>query len=437
MKTRSIKGTPSGFRDLLPSETLLKEYVVRKISDVYKNYGFLPIETPIVEYLETLIDEVTDFNLFIVEPTKTRKTGAANSLALRFDQTVPLARFIAENQQIKKPFKRYVYGPVFRGERPQSGRYRQFDQFDADTVGTSDISADIEIILMMRDVFYAIGLDNFVIKVNTRKLLNALPKIFDFPENKLKKVLIALDKRDKISTIQLKELLINEELSENSISMLVEFGGIHGDPAEIMEQLYDICKNVPEAQEGMNDLQTITDVLSSVSKTGNIIFDMSVIRGLSYYTGTIFETQLLDALEFGSVYSGGRYDNLVENFGVLQQPAVGASVGVDRLVSALVKIGFQPESKSASVLILVNDPSNLVYAFLVAEKIRATNRICEVYTGNKKRFGEQFTYADERGYLYACIIGQIEKETRTIKIKNLKTKKEDVYKYDSFDFKED
>ncbi len=432
MKKKS-KGTPSGFRDLSSTEAQLKEYVVQSIAKVYKKYGFLPIETPIVEFSETLAGEVTDFNLFIVNPSKAREQGEAEALALRFDQTVPLARYIADNQHITKPFKRYVYGPVFRGERPQSGRYRQFDQFDADTVGTNNIAADIEIILMMREVLQEIGIQRFVVKVNTRKLLNSLPFIFNFPEEKLRSVLVSLDKRDKLSETELRSLLEEQKLSETSIDGLIQFGKLTGAPTVIMQTLRSLCGTIPQAKEGLDDLERITATLEAVGDE-NILLDMSIIRGLGYYTGTIFETSLLDVPEFGSVYSGGRYDNLVENFGVQQQPAVGASVGVDRLVAALTKISFSIPTQKKKIIVLVQDVSVTAYAFEVATKIRKTGSVCEVYTGSKRKISDQFSYADQKNYSFACVVGPDEQNNRTVAIKNLETKEQKVEKIDFLKF---
>lgn len=426
---RKSKGTPSGFRDLSSTEALLKEYVVRSIAGVYKKYGFLPIETPIVEFAETLTGEVTDFNLFTVAPSKTREQGEANALAMRFDQTVPLARYVADNQQLVKPFKRYVYGPVFRGERPQAGRYRQFDQFDADTVGTTNIAADIEILLMMRDVFVEIGISRFVLKVNTRKLLNALPFMFGFSIDLLRSTLIALDKKDKITEDELRDLLRQQVLPEEAIEKLISFSGIKGAPLEVVRRLEELCKNTPEAQEGFTDLKQIAESLKAAGADENVVFDMSIIRGLGYYTGAIFETALLDSPEFGSVYSGGRYDNLVENFGVPQQPAVGASVGVDRLVAALIKNGFTVPQQQKKVIVLLLDSIATAYAFEIAAKLRAEGKICEVYTGSKKKISDQLSYALKQGYPWACIVGGTELESKTVTVKNLTEQTQEVQKF--------
>jgi histidyl-tRNA synthetase len=424
MKRKSM-GNPSGFRDLLTTDATLKAWLVKTISDVYQKYGFMPIETPLVEFTNTLAGEVTDFNLYSVVPSKERQSGTAQSLSLRFDQTVPLARFVVDNMsKIALPFKRYVFGPVFRGETAQvdKGRYRQFDQFDVDIVGSSNIASDIEILLCMSDTMRAVvGDDKFVIRTNTRKLLNVLPKLFNFPEANLRAVLIELDKRDKVSRESLIQSLVGAGLSEENATRLADFGSISGQPEEVLNQIKIICGDIPEAVEAIGDLQTTADTLSSVG-VFEIQFDMSIIRGLGYYTGMVFETNLIDAPQFGSVYSGGRYDGLVESFGVQALPAVGASVGVDRMIAALQSLGFQIPGQAKKAIVLIQDSSVIAYAFQVANTIRQLGVTCEVYTGGKSKLGDQFAYADKLTYDFTIVLGLNEMQNSTVNLKNQKTK---------------
>ncbi len=426
MKRKSL-GIPSGFRDLLPEEAMVKNWLVKTINEVYQKWGFLPIETPLVEFTETLTGEVTDFNLFSVTPSKERQAGNPQGLSLRFDQTVPLARFVVDNtSKITFPFKRFVYGPVFRGETAQieKGRYRQFDQFDIDIVGSANIASDIEILLCMCDTMRTVvGEGKFIIRTNTRKLLNCLPKLFGFPESNLRAVLIELDKRDKVSRDLLVQSLNKVGVSENNAENLAEFGSISGTPSEVLSKIKNLCKDIPEAIEPINDLQTTADTLSACNAS-EIMFDMSIIRGLGYYTGMVFETNLIDAPQFGSIYSGGRYDGLVESFGVQALPAVGASVGIDRLVTALLFIGVKTNEQTKKVIVLILDPSVTSYAFQVAEKVRLLGVVCEVYTGGKKKLGDQFAYADKLNYDYTIIIGSTEMENGTINLKNQKTREQ-------------
>jgi len=428
---RKLLGTPSGFRDLLPEDANTKNWLVKTISEVYKKWGFLPIETPIVEFTETLAGEVTDFNLFSVVPSKERQTGSAKSLSLRFDHTVPLARFVIENtDKIAIPFKRYTYGSLFRGETAQveRGRFRQFDQLDIDTVGSSNIASDIEILLCMRDAMKAVlKNDNFIIHVNTRKLLNCLPKIYNFPEENLRAVLIELDKRDKVTLESLVSSLESIGMSKENANSLATFGSISGKPADVLEKIKDIFNNVREADEAVSDLENIAKTFESCNS--EIIFDMGVIRGLGYYTGMVFEISLTDAPSFGSVCGGGRYDGLVESFGVRSLPAVGASIGTDRLIAALASLDFKTPEDRQKMIILVQDPTAIAYSFKVADKVRSSGAICEVYTGGKKKLSDQFDYADKLKYDHTIILGSNEVKDNTVTLRNQKTKSQEVLNF--------
>lgn len=423
---RKSQGVPSGFRDLLPEEAKVKAWLVKTIKEVYQKWGFLPIETPAVEFTETLVGEVTDFNLFNVAPSKERQTGKSQGLSLRFDHTVPLARFVVDNMsEITFPFKRFVTGSVFRGEAAQvdKGRFRQFDQFDIDIVGSSNIASDVEVILCMRDTMRAIVGEKFVIKVNTRKLLNCLPELFQFDKDKLKDVLIELDKRDKVSQKSLIESIKDIGIGQDEAMKLAEFGMISGDRDDVLTKVKNLFKNISSANEAISDLETINQALK-VCNAKEIIFDMSVIRGLGYYTGTVFETNLLEAPAFGAVYSGGRYDGLLESFGVQALPAVGSSAGIDRMVAALMSIDFKVDADKKKVIVLPIDQSVTPYAFRVAERVREVGYVCEVYTGNKKKLSDRFTYADKLGYDYTLIVGEDEEKNETINIRNQKTKEQ-------------
>ncbi len=438
MKKRKSMGIPSGLRDLSPKDSAFKDWLVYTIASVYKKYGFLPIETPLVEFTETLSGEVTDFNLYSVSPSKERKTGTAQSLSLRFDQTVPLARYVVDHMsELALPFKRSVFGPVFRGETAQieRGRYRQFDQFDVDIVGSANIASDIEVLLCMCDTMNAIvGNGKFIIRTNTRKLLDCLPKLFGFADDKLRAVLIELDKRDKVSTNLLLASLVQIGLSEASALALIDFGATTGNPIEVLAKIKSSCGEIQEAKEAINDLQAVANTLEACGVT-EVEFDMSIIRGLAYYTGMVFETNLVDAPQFGSVYSGGRYDGLVESFGVRALPAVGASVGVDRLVSALQSMDFIIPNQTKKVIVLIQDSIANAYAFKVANIVRSLGLVCEVYTGGKSKLGDQFAYADKLGYDYTIVVGTTEQENNSVNLKNQKNREQKTIQLNSLTLK--
>ena len=431
------KTTPTGFPDILPDKARQKEDIVSKIAEVYRRYGFVPLETPIVEFQDTLVDEQTDFNLFHVHSSKERQSGEAEAIAMRFDLTVPLARVVAQYSELLKPFKRYQLGTVFRGERPQKGRYRQFSQLDADIVGSSSVFADIEIITMMREVMYSLEVSAFTIRVNTRNILNALPVYANFSFDKLRDVLVILDKRDKVSREELATMLKQElSLETETIEKLIVFGEIKGTPQEVLEKLETLFATTSEAKKGLQELYSLSRALDlQENKDKNIIFDMSIIRGLAYYTGLVFETVLDDLPEFGSVYSGGRYDELIGKYldGKQSVPAVGASVGVDRLLAAFKELeekGLKQEVPAQGSIVLVQDDAVLEYAFLVATHLRSKGIICDLYLGKDASLGKQFSYAESKRYERAYIVGKNEQEKSTVIVKELITRTQSEISFD-------
>ncbi len=426
---------PSGFRDLDPEDAQLKEEIIGKIIAVYQSYGFKPLETPIVEFASVLRGEVSDFNLFLVNPSKERKKGEAQELAMRFDLTVPLARVMAKYQHFPKPFKRYQLGEVFRGERPQKGRYREFTQLDADIVGSSSIYADIDMLLMMHRVMQSLDLGDFLIRVNTRKVLNALPKLAMFPENQLRDVLIILDKKEKISQEELKEMLAELHFDEGQINKIVSFANIAGSRKEVLEKLKELFHKTKEAEKGIQDLERIDSILSLFEDKKNIIFDMSIIRGLAYYTGAIFETQIQSHPEYGSVYSGGHYDHLIEKLGGPALPAVGASVGIDRLLEIVrEKRNSQERREKKAYAILVYEEAFLPYAMEIAEKLRKSGIVADLHYAQGP-IGKQYAYAEFKHYEKVILVGREANEKRIIHIKNIETREEEKIPFQTEFFK--
>lgn len=418
--------TPTGFRDILPEEARKKEDMIQTIISVYRKYGFDPLETPIVEYTETLIGDATDFNLFSVASSKERKTGEAKDMSLRFDLTVPLARAVGEYGDLARPFKRYQLGEVFRGERPQKGRYRQFTQLDADVVGSDSIYTDADVILMMDSVMQTLGIQAYTIRVNTRKILNMLPQFAGFDESLLRDVLIALDKRDKITKEELETMLLDIGISKEGTQKLVSFGAVSGERKEVLSWLTTHFDTTNEmVHEAISDLQTIDTILSQGNHgKENIIFDMSIIRGLGYYTGTIFETTLNEYPQYGSVYSGGRYDGLIEKLGGPSVPAIGASVGVDRLLAALSEMNSALTDMKQGYMVCALDDAYLAYALHIAEIVRAKGFVCDVFTGATKK-GKQFQYAESKNYQKAIIVGEDEYNAQEITIRDLQTREQE------------
>ena len=424
--------TPSGFRDLLPSEARGRQYIVECITRVYQKFGFLPLETPVAEFENILVSEsASDFNLFRLESTSQRLGGDKEDVALRFDLTVPLARAVSQyGNALPRPFKRYQAGYVFRGERPQKGRYRQFMQFDADTVGTKNLIADSEMILMITEIMKELQVSDFVVRVNTRTILNVLPQFISFPQNLLKEVLIVLDKAEKISEEDLVQELRRLRISEDGIEKIKQFSNIAAKPQEAIKELKKFFDGFEEAEAGILELESIAEYLETFGVQDKILFDMKIIRGFAYYTGPVFETNLLSAPEFGSVVSGGRYDNLVERFTSQSLPAVGVSVGVDRLETALRTIGVLEKLAYENKIVVFSQNPN-PYTLQVAARLRKNNPSVDVYVGSKNEFRDIFNYAESVQATYVVIIGTEEEKNKTVSIKNIKTREQKSFEFES------
>jgi histidyl-tRNA synthetase len=432
--------TPSGFRDLLPKDAEGREFLVEAIARVYKRFGFLPLETPIAEFQDVLVSESNlDFNLFNLKSSNERLgDGEKEEVSLRFDLTVPLARVVSQyGNELPRPFKRYQVGQVFRGERPQKGRYRQFTQFDADIVGAKNILADTEMVVMITEIMKELEISAFVVRVNTRTLLNTLPSFISFPENLLREVLIVLDKAEKISIQDFEEELRRLRIGEDSIKKIREFSEIAGKPKDAISKLKEFFGDFVLAQDGIGELQVLADNLETLGLSEFVSFDMKIIRGFAYYTGIVFETNLLGAPAFGSVISGGRYDNLVERFTGQSLPAVGVSVGVDRFETALRELGYLDTKKKTVKVVVASLGATREYILSVAKTLRNKNIISDVYVGSKEDLKSIFSYAEDTQAGYVAILGSKEEEGNEVSIKNLMNKEQQTIsleKLSSFEF---
>ena len=439
---------PGGFLDFLPADYLAREKMLNIISGVFRSFGFDPIETPRVEFLKTLAGEQSDTgkNIFHIKSSQ----GDGETLALAFDHTVPFARLLAANPYdakkqtgIRLPWRRMVVGPVFRGENPQSGRYRQFYQFDADIAGVASVLADAEIISMMHKTLTELGVDDFSIRINNRKILNALSDLADISDRSevdkndiAKEIMRILDKLDKIGwdnvVEELKKTPQNDFdtapcLNDEAIAKIKSFLMITGDNMEKLALCRKIFIDFPGAVEGIDELEEIVNNLGSVGiPEGDIKIDFSIARGLDYYTGTVMETTLNKAPQFGSVFSGGRYNDLVSRFTGRELPAVGASIGVDRLFAALEYLGKlnRDQKTSSEVMVLRLIPGKSDYYLQIASRIRALGINTEICLVDDTTFKTQFGYAISRGVKWVVISGQDEYDNNVIQIKNLNTREQ-------------
>lgn len=452
MTERVSPSRPGGFLDFLTPEYLAREKMLKIIERVFRSYGFDPIETPMVEFEEVLAGETSDTGkqIFKVVSKSERGNSDEKSLALRFDQTVPFARLLAANPYdaskrsgIRLPWRRMVVGPVFRGERPQSGRYRQFYQFDADIAGTASMVADAEIIAMIYATLSALGLDRFMIKLNNRKILNglaALCSIKERPQVKqcdiIKEMMRILDKIDKVgldkTLCELQRLPEDDfdpapGLSSDSLGRIKSFLEIKGDNSQKLQFCHEIFGGVETACEGIEELRLIFGYLRAMGIPEQAVeVDFSIARGLDYYTGPVMETILLDAPQFGSIFSGGRYNDLVSRFTGQELPAVGASVGVDRLFSALKRLGRIDLARQTDtdVMVLKLIPEIDAEYLKIAAEIRSAGKKVEVCLFEDISFKAQFNFAVNRGVKYIVIYGENEFAKRVVQIKNLDTREQ-------------
>jgi len=412
---------------------IARQEMVLKIRETCESFGFLPLETPGLERSSVLGTDKDEFKMQVY-----RFRAGDQDVTLRFDLTVPLSRVVSANPELIKPFKRYQFGSVWRKESPQAGRYREFAQFDADIVGSDSIIADTEIIVLMFKTLKNLGIDNFVIRFNDRKILNGLPAYASFDQGKTDQVLRTLDKLDKIGqdgvVNELKSKSHNElgedglALTERSISKIVDFLNLKGSTQELIGELKKLFCGVSVSEEGIGECEKIIENLEYLSiPRENWRLDLSIARGLGYYTGPVFETTLTDCPEIGSVFSGGRFDDLITRFTGEKIPSVGASVGVDRLLAALEKMGtIEKKVSTAKVLITVIDQSLSPKIMRLAQNFRAAGINTEIYLGKEKGLKGQIIYAAKREIPFVVIIGEEEDRVGKLKLKSMVERKEDL-----------
>lgn len=436
-----------GFLDYLPPVMLARQHMLDVIKTVYELFGFMPLDTPAVEKLDVLTGNNPDFrmNLYrvLIATGLTDINEAAQKcdadLALRFDLTVPLSRVIAAYpDKINKPFKRYQIGKVWRGERVQAGRYREFVQFDADIIGSRSTMADTEIIQLMYEVMTALGFSNFLIKINNRKIFEGLNKYVGLEDkSKEAEMMRIIDKLEKIGNEAVAEELKREpdnkydpapNLSSDNIDKILSFISITGSHSEVLDKAEKIVGGVEIGKEGIDELHEIVrnlEVLEIPEK--NWAIDLSLARGLGYYTGPVFETTLNDMPEIGSVFSGGRFDGLVDRFVPNSNiPGTGASVGVDRLFVAMEKLGKIEIVPSLTKVLVVMFDSTLRNDYLrTANQIRKMGISTEIYF-DEVSLKTQFTYAAKQEIPLVVIIGSKEKAENKVALKNMRTRTQET-----------
>jgi histidyl-tRNA synthetase len=414
--------TLKGFRDYLPALMLPREQLMDTARRIYRSYGFSPIDTPALEYFEILAGkggEESDKQMYRFTDHGGREVG------MRFDLTVPLARFAAEHiNELGTPFKRYHIATVWRGEKPQSGRYREFMQCDFDTIGTLSPVADIETALVIHDLLRAIGFEDFRIHVNNRMVLNGLLAKLGLAE-KSKAMLIALDKFRKIGAEKvIAEMAATAGASAEQARDVIRLAEIEGTNDAVLSQLDTLVAGNELGQLGVARLRELVVATSAAGVSSERLkLDAGIARGLDYYTGTIYETFLGALPDLGSICSGGRYDNLAELYTNQKLPGIGASLGLDRLLAGMEELGMLPKvSTPAEVFIPFFDASRLHDYLALAATLRRAGFSVEVFPESKK-IGQQLKYADKRGFRVAVIAGENEFTSGTVQVKNLATAK--------------
>ncbi len=395
--------TLRGFRDYPPALMIPRERLMATARAVYQSYGYVPIDTPALEYAEILLGKggaETDKQLFRF------KDACERDVALRFDLTVPFARFAAQHIGVLgTPFKRYHIAPVWRGEAPQKGRFREFVQCDFDAIGTSGNAADCETALVIHDLFVALGFSRFVIRINNRKVLNGLLEGLGLAEQAAA-VLRALDKLPKIGQEAVLGEMAEKGVAPEQARQVLDLVQLEGDNAALLAQLEARFGGNAQAAQGVADLKQLLNVAKEAGvPDGRIQLDLAIARGLDYYTGTIYETFLLDLPGIGSVCSGGRYDNLAGLYTKLALPGVGASLGLDRLLAAMEELKLLPDAQTAAPVFIPQFDAQFLGKYQqTARALRAAGIGVEVFPEPKK-LGQQLSYAGKRGFRLALIAG--------------------------------
>ncbi len=410
--------TLKGFRDYLPEAMIPREQLIETARRVYRSYGFSPIDTPALEYLEILSGkggEETDKQLYRFQDHGGRWVG------LRFDLTVPFARFAAQHiHELGTPLKRYHIATVWRGESPQRGRFREFMQCDFDTIGTRCVAADVETTLVIHDLMQAIGFEEFTIRLNNRMVLTGLLERLDLADQAVA-ILRALDKLPRIGPDGVAdEMKTTAKATEEQAREVLRLASLCGTNDQVLSELAPL---VAGSETGQTGAALLGELLAGVKAAGvpeaRVELDVSIARGLDYYTGTVFET-FLDALPgIGSVCSGGRYDNLAGLYTSQELPGVGASLGLDRLLAAMEELGMvEKVATPAPVFIPYFDKDRLHDYLKLAAQLRAAGIGVEVFPEPKK-LGQQLKYADRRGFRVALIAGEKEFTSGTCQVKDL------------------
>lgn len=411
----------SGFMELLPAEQLVFNQMKNLIADTYDSFGFIPLDTPVLELSEVLLAKAggeTEKQIY-------RFNKGDNDLCMRFDLTVPLARYVAQHQnELNFPFRRYQIAKVYRGERPQRGRFREFYQADIDIVGSEKLSVlyDAEVPAIMYRVLTKLGLKRFHIRMNNRKLLRGFYAFLELSEQSAE-ILRIIDKMDKIGLENVQSCLFDLNIGAQKVESILSFTQIDGSVVDVLQQLEDLAIQNEDYQLGLSELKTVSTALDNLGvPQTHYKIDLKITRGLDYYTGTVYETFADDFPTWGSICSGGRYDNLAGYYTDRKLPGIGMSIGLTRFFD-LLRAGnlIAPTVQTpADVLVIPMDETTVGYGLKICQLLRDGGLKVETYMAETK-FKNKMVYANKTGVPFVVVLGEDEQKTKTVTLKNMKT----------------
>ena len=433
---------PKGTRDFSSQEVAKRQYIISTIKKHFEHFGFQPIETPSFENSETLMGkygEEGDRLIFkilnsgdylskadetlLADKNSTKLTAQISEKALRYDLTVPFARYVVQHQnELEFPFKRYQIQPVWRADRPQKGRFREFYQCDADVVGSKSLWQEVELIQLYDAVYSDLGIEGVTIKINNRKILSGIAEVIGAAD-KLIDFTVALDKLDKIGEDGVKKEMIEKGIAEEAIAKIQPLFSFHGTFADKIAQLSTMLTSSEEGMKGVEELTFICNAIESVGlKTATLTLDVTLARGLNYYTGAIFEVAAPETVKMGSIGGGGRYDDLTGIFGLKNMSGVGISFGLDRTYLVVEELGLFPETvtSTSKVLFMNFGDAEMNFNLKAIAQLRAAGIKAEFYP-DKAKMDKQFKFAEKKGIPFVVIVGSQEMENNHFALKNLTT----------------
>jgi histidyl-tRNA synthetase len=444
---------PQGTRDFSADVVRKRNYIFTTIKNVFELYGFEPLETPAMENLDTLMGKYGEegdklmfkiLNNGISKPQNIEKSKAGfekvlegkssidlTERALKYDLTIPFARYVAMNHgKLTFPYRRFQIQPVWRGDKPQKGRYREFTQCDADVVGSYSLINEVELASIYHNVFSKLGIKGYELRINSRKILTALAEVCGEP-GKVVDITTAIDKLDKIGIDKVKEELVSKNLTNEKVELIASYLSLNNDNVSNEAKLHALKDFFADSVEGKKGIEELEFVVANATADVNISIDVTLARGLNYYTGIIFEAKAPVEVKIGSIGGGGRYDDLTGLFGVPGIPGVGISFGVDRIYDVMTELNLFPQEvgSGTKVLFFNMGENESRFAFNIMQQLRLSGVSCELFHEPVK-INKQFNYAEKKNIAYAAIIGSQEIEQKYCIVKELKTGVQEVVVFD-------